>query len=59
METPLDTVNRLVQAIIAGDLTTAVELYEPDFDVLEVVDEVLHAGDICSANHIDRLPRFE
>ena len=30
METPLDTVNRLVGAINAGDLTTAVELYEPE-----------------------------
>jgi uncharacterized protein (TIGR02246 family) len=30
METPLDTVNRLVRAINAGDLKTAVELYEPD-----------------------------
>jgi uncharacterized protein (TIGR02246 family) len=30
METPLDTVNRLVRAIDAGDLTTAVELYEPE-----------------------------
>ena len=30
METPLDTVNRLVRAINAGDLTTAVELYEPE-----------------------------
>jgi ketosteroid isomerase-like protein len=30
METPLDTVNRLVQAINAGDLKTAVELYEPE-----------------------------
>ena len=29
METPLDTVNRLVQAINAGDLKTAVGLYEP------------------------------
>jgi uncharacterized protein (TIGR02246 family) len=30
MQTPLDTVNQLVQAISAGDLATAVELYEPD-----------------------------
>jgi uncharacterized protein (TIGR02246 family) len=30
METPLDTVNRLVRAINAGDLKTAVELYEPE-----------------------------
>ena len=30
METPLDTVNRLVWAINAGDLTTAVDLYEPE-----------------------------
>jgi uncharacterized protein (TIGR02246 family) len=30
METPLDTVNRLIQAINEGDLATAVALYEPD-----------------------------
>jgi ketosteroid isomerase-like protein len=30
METPLDTVNRLVRAINAGDLKSAVELYEPE-----------------------------
>jgi ketosteroid isomerase-like protein len=30
METPLDTVNRLVRAINAGDLAAAVALYEPD-----------------------------
>ncbi len=30
METPLDTVNRLIRAINAGDLATAVALYEPD-----------------------------
>ena len=30
METPLDTVNRLVRAINAGDLKTAVGLYEPE-----------------------------
>ena len=30
METPLDTVNLLVRAINAGDLKTAVELYEPE-----------------------------
>jgi ketosteroid isomerase-like protein len=30
METPLDVVNRLVGAINAGDLKTAVGLYEPE-----------------------------
>ena len=30
MTTPLDTVNQLVRAINAGDLATAVGLYEPD-----------------------------
>lgn len=30
METPLDTVNQLTQAINTGDLTRAVRLYEPD-----------------------------
>ncbi|MGQ0643835.1 MAG: YybH family protein [Gemmatimonadaceae bacterium] len=30
MKTPLDTINRLVSAINAGDLATAVALYEPD-----------------------------
>src|SRR5262245_1556823 len=30
MTTPLDTVNKLVHAINAGDLATAVALYEPD-----------------------------
>ena len=30
MGTPLETVNQLVRAINAGDLTTAVQVYEPD-----------------------------
>ena len=30
MNTPLDTVNRLTRAINAGDLETAVALYQPD-----------------------------
>jgi uncharacterized protein (TIGR02246 family) len=30
MESPLDTVNQLVRAINAGDLSTAVGLYEPE-----------------------------
>jgi uncharacterized protein (TIGR02246 family) len=30
MESPLDTINRLVRTINAGDVRAAVELYEPD-----------------------------